>query len=142
MLAVQLEQDRVEKTLRLAAGGAGSDDDVPTIHVRGAHCEFLMDVQRAVEQRREKLCTCVGKTLLRQGSCVQPLFEAVRRFFIRTLQQTAFFLQGRLERMPKVGILEVERCLQVMFVTLANRVGPPFDVVSVRYLSTSRLRLC
>ena len=65
MLTVQLEQDGVEKTLRLPAGGAGGDDDVLSIHMRGAYCEFLMDVQRVVEQRREKLLTRPGKTLLR-----------------------------------------------------------------------------
>lgn len=66
--------------------------------MRGVHRPFLMDVQRAVEQRRKKLLAYMRKTLLHEDLCVQTLFEAAGQFFIQTLQQAAFFLQGRLGR--------------------------------------------
>ncbi|MCS1410574.1 MAG: hypothetical protein M2R45_03769 [Verrucomicrobia subdivision 3 bacterium] len=44
VLAIELEQDWVEKTFGLATGGAGGDDDVPVVHVRGADGAFLMHI--------------------------------------------------------------------------------------------------
>ena len=44
MLAIQLEQKGIEKALRLAAGGAGGNDDVTLIQMDSSNRALLMNI--------------------------------------------------------------------------------------------------
>ena len=68
MLAIQIEQDRVEETLGLAAGGTGGNNDVPAVDISGADGAFLMHIQRAVDQRWKKTFAPIRESLPRQCS--------------------------------------------------------------------------
>ena len=142
VLAIQIEKDRIEKTLGLAAGGAGGDNDVLAVNMRCADGPFLMDVQQVDFQSRQKLFASSRKTLLRQPPCAYPFREVPRPLGNRTFQQSSFFPQRGLKRVPQVLFLEEKRSFQIIFVSLANLFRPLFHIVCVRHRSTFRSSRC
>ena len=65
MLAIQLEQDRVQETLGLAARGAGGDHGVALFLMDGADGLLLVHIQRMDDQRRKEVGDGLGKALPR-----------------------------------------------------------------------------
>ena len=136
MLAIEFEQDGVEEALGLAAGGAGGDDHVEAIDMRGPDGAFLMRIQSAIDQCGHETLGTVRETLARQRSRMQSFREPSMGFRKRPLQEASLFPQRFLEGRPQEGFLEEERGLQVVLVALPNSLRP-IPYIGIRHRACS-----
>ena len=66
LLAIEFEQDRIEESLRLAAGRSGGDHHVQVIDMRGPDGALLMCIERVINQGGQETLGAVRETLGRE----------------------------------------------------------------------------
>ena len=89
MLPIQLEEDRIQEALGLAASGSGSDNDISAVLVDRANRIHLVVIERLVDQGRAERLALVRKVLAGQRPGTRPSLEVTGHFCERTLQEAA-----------------------------------------------------